>query len=121
MKQFSRGCSRIFDSSFVTAKGGCFSAEFRKQKLISEAPICNGTEFVCDSGQCIPLKKQCDTVVDCFDRSDEIPTSCLGNCDFENNNCNWKDITIGTQFNWTRHQGYSPSWYTGPDSDHTTG
>ena len=44
-----------------------------------------------------------------------------GDCDFESGGCSWNDRLVGTQFNWTRHQGRSPSWYTGPESDHTTG
>ena len=86
-----------------------------------ENPICTGKEFICESGQCIPLKSACDAVPDCFDHSDEDPANCPGNCDFEKNNCNWRDQMLNTQFNWTRHQGYSPSWFTGPNSDHTTG
>lgn len=33
---------------------------------------CDETEFVCDSGQCIPSTWRCDEAFDCFDHSDEL-------------------------------------------------
>ena len=33
---------------------------------------------MCDNGQCVSMDAVCDTVPDCFDRSDEHATSCPG-------------------------------------------
>ena len=41
-------------------------------------------------------------------------------CDFESSDiCGYTNEPSGN-FNWTRHQGSTGSWYTGPPYDHTT-
>ena len=36
----------------------------------------NRTEFTCQSQQCVPRKKRCDGVLDCWDHSDESNDTC---------------------------------------------
>jgi len=33
---------------------------------------CTGGQFQCHGGQCIPLCKHCDGILDCYDQSDEL-------------------------------------------------
>ena len=42
-------------------------------------------------------------------------------CDFEKDYCAYEDMTGYDEFDWTRWQGETPSWNTGPSVDHTTG
>jgi len=42
-------------------------------------------------------------------------------CDFETSKCGYVDSTDNTSFTWTRHQGPTYSFNTGPSVDHTTG
>ncbi|XP_057298293.1 MAM and LDL-receptor class A domain-containing protein 2-like isoform X2 [Hydractinia symbiolongicarpus] len=42
-------------------------------------------------------------------------------CDFENGRCGFKNIGQGDKFNWKRSNGGTPSYGTGPSTDHTTG
>lgn len=37
---------------------------------------CSNEEFECKSGECIPVRFLCDSVIDCSDRSDESPERC---------------------------------------------
>lgn len=73
----------------------------------------------CDNGNCISAKKYCDFRKDCSDGSDE--KSCPAKCDFEANECGWKDNKIGDHIDWTRDTGGTPTPHTGPSVDHTTG
>ena len=45
----------------------------------------------------------------------------VGNCDFENGLCNFRDGLDEVDFFWTRHSGSTGSWGTGPETDHTIG
>ena len=48
-------------------------------------------------------------------------TPALISCDFDLGLCsNWQQSSSDV-FNWTRHNGSTPSYNTGPSSDHTTG
>ncbi|RDD40324.1 MAM and LDL-receptor class A domain-containing protein 2 [Trichoplax sp. H2] len=74
-------------------------------------------KFKCASGTvCVAWNKVCDWVNDCADGSDEA--NC-GACTFEKGQCGWQN-TFTDNFNWTRHQGRTPSLTTGPSYDHTT-
>ncbi|XP_052269942.1 MAM and LDL-receptor class A domain-containing protein 1-like [Dreissena polymorpha] len=43
-------------------------------------------------------------------------------CNFDNDtNCIWHNVHVGDNFDWTLHQGETPSENTGPTYDHTTG
>ncbi|XP_077371361.1 MAM and LDL-receptor class A domain-containing protein 1 [Festucalex cinctus] len=44
---------------------------------------------------------------------------CQLNCNFENDLCQWKQL-VADAFDWTRHNGSTPTFGTGPSSDHTT-
>ncbi|XP_052259240.1 uncharacterized protein LOC127863655 isoform X2 [Dreissena polymorpha] len=46
----------------------------------------------------------------------------VSSCNFDNDtNCIWHNVHAGDNFNWTLHQGETPSENTGPTYDHTTG
>ena len=45
---------------------------------------------------------------------------CVATCNFDMDACGWRNTLIGDDFNWTRHKGYTPSFDTGPSTDHTT-
>ena len=63
-------------------------------------------------------KVSCDrfNILLCPDIGDD-PAS----CDFETSKCGYVDSTDNTSFTWTRHQGPTASFNTGPNTDHTTG
>ena len=51
-----------------------------------------------------------------------------GSCDFEEKSfCTWLNVPNGNRsiglddFDWTLGSGSTPSWQTGPSTDHTTG
>ena len=51
-----------------------------------------------------------------------------GSCDFEEKSfCSWLNVPNGNKslglddFDWTLGSGSTPSWQTGPSTDHTTG
>ncbi|XP_063794551.1 apical endosomal glycoprotein [Pseudophryne corroboree] len=77
----------------------------------------------CDS----PIQSRCNFVCDCWDCSDErycgyhraspawgVPFS----CDFEHDDCGWKDIST-SNFRWVRDRRSSSMWQSQPHSDHT--
>jgi hypothetical protein len=40
--------------------------------------------------------------------------------DFESGFCAYTNVQQGDQFDWERGSGITPSFYTGPNNDHTT-
>lgn len=44
--------------------------------FFSVKKTCSASDFVCNSGQCIPNRWQCDGDPDCEDGSDESPELC---------------------------------------------
>lgn len=42
-------------------------------------------------------------------------------CDFEKDECGWKDNKLKDHIDWTRNSGGTPTPQTGPDRDHTLG
>ena len=65
----------------------------------------------------------CDFSNDCGDSSDEKDSICSSfpeRCDFETGLCNWYQDK-SDKFDWTRSQGGTPSYETGPGVDHTKG
>lgn len=73
--------------------------------------------FSCGGGVCIPAKQYCDFRKDCANGVDE--KSCPAKCDFETDECKWKDNKIGNHVDWTRTTG--SSLHNGPSVDHTLG
>ena len=43
-----------------------------------------------------------------------------GECDFELDTCGYSDLEARDDFDWTRHQGPTLTYSTGPKTDHTT-
>lgn len=43
-----------------------------------------------------------------------------GSCDFETGFCGYSNVQQGDQFDWDMGTGGTPSFYTGPKTDHTT-
>ena len=65
----------------------------------------------------------CDFSDDCGDMSDETAPTCANYkemCNFESDICSWTQDT-DDQFDWTRDNGGTNSYYTGPGRDHTKG
>ena len=44
-----------------------------------------------------------------------------GDCNFEKGMCTYSNVQKGDVFDWLRNSGKTPSWRTGPSTDHTTG
>ena len=57
-----------------------------------------------------------------IDDIDLTGTQCnrLASCDFEKDYCTYMNIP-NDDFDWTRNNGQTSSYYTGPDTDHTLG
>ncbi|KAJ3594687.1 hypothetical protein NHX12_003994 [Muraenolepis orangiensis] len=51
---------------------------------------------------------------------DDTHPVCKMNCDFEQDLCEWNQLVTDV-FDWTRHNGSTPTIMTGPSSDHTAG
>lgn len=66
----------------------------------------------------------CNFANDCGDGSDEKPEICSVSykerCNFEQDLCDWYQDT-DDNFDWTRAQGPTSSYSTGPGIDHTLG
>ncbi|CAH2282309.1 MAM and LDL-receptor class A domain-containing 1 [Pelobates cultripes] len=82
---------------------------------------CTPDEFMCSNKYCIPKNNLCDFVNDCADNSDENPYICgsfLSHCNFEYDMCDWKQDE-NDDFDWNLRAGSTPSFGTGPATDHT--
>ncbi|XP_071956934.1 MAM and LDL-receptor class A domain-containing protein 2-like [Antedon mediterranea] len=72
----------------------------------------------CSSGHCYPISAKCDFKPDCCDETDEQNCQDYRQCNFENNMCDWNQMS-SDEFDWSRHQGSTGSSSTGPSRDHT--
>lgn len=84
-------------------------------------PTPNPCARKCRDSRCISSDKVCDFNPDCAQGSDPTDDTdehgCDG-CDFENGTCYFKDTSPGV-FKWSRKQGRTSSYFTGPSTDHT--
>ncbi|XP_060136786.1 MAM and LDL-receptor class A domain-containing protein 1 isoform X4 [Zootoca vivipara] len=83
---------------------------------------CEGPDhFWCQNSKaCIDSLLLCDLVDDCGDGSDEDKCATELQCDFELGLCNWEQ-DVDDDFDWTRNQGPTSTFNTGPMKDHTLG
>lgn len=42
-----------------------------------------------------------------------------GTCDFDGGFCEWINLPLGDQFDWTLNSGRTGTMFTGPQKDHT--
>ncbi|XP_077140749.1 apical endosomal glycoprotein isoform X1 [Ranitomeya variabilis] len=79
----------------------------------------------CDGG----TQSRCNFICDCWDCADERDCGYHRDspvwgrpfsCDFEYDDCGWRDIST-SDYRWVRDQRISPIWRSRPHSDHTLG
>ncbi|CAG5896220.1 unnamed protein product [Menidia menidia] len=83
--------------------------------------VCTPEQFACTNGHCVPQEHLCDFTNHCGDGSDEDPYICKGfgaRCDFEFDLCSWRQ-SPEDDFNWLIKAGSTPTFGTGPSTDHT--
>ena len=86
-------------------------------------PSCGVNQFRCARGSCIDRSRLCDFTDDCGDSSDESRANCQNvpsRCTFTSSICDWTQAK-GDKFDWIQRNGATPSRFTGPTKDHTSG
>lgn len=85
--------------------------------------MCSPLQYRCTSStNCINNTRVCDISLDCQDGEDErqncnqMPYG--ARCSFEDDMCGWYSID-GKSLEWVRHNGSTPTNFTGPNFDHT--
>nr|XP_054757008.1 MAM and LDL-receptor class A domain-containing protein 2-like [Lytechinus pictus] len=81
---------------------------------------CGVSDFECSNQVCIDSSRVCDLTDDCGDLSDEMQCDSYNQCDFETGICSWEQLG-NDELDWYRFAGITPSSWTGPTRDHTTG
>ncbi|XP_070565018.1 MAM and LDL-receptor class A domain-containing protein 1-like isoform X2 [Ptychodera flava] len=86
------------------------------------ASFCDSSKFWCtDTRACISKDLVCDFQDDCGDYSDEMNCNSYTQCDFQSGTCDWRQASGTDHLTWNRRMGATPTTYTGPPFDHTTG
>ncbi|KAM9324302.1 apical endosomal glycoprotein [Gastrophryne carolinensis] len=92
--------------------------------------LCHSAITISSASSCdAAIERRCNFVCDCWKCSDErdcgyhrdspawgVPFS----CDFEHDDCGWKDIST-TSYRWVRDRRNAPQWTSRPHGDHTLG
>ena len=86
-----------------------------------ESKTCDGDDFMCGNGRCIPENLRCDYNNDCLDNSDEMHCGpFVARCNFSVNLCYDWSLEPDGAAKWIRQNARKSSYTNIPSRDHTT-